>query len=91
MLLDFKQCVFYFLNSLKVFYSFRYKLFRVLVFIFQLVILKKNGLPGGQLSESVGFIKPWSLNVPWGSMQAGSSHTGSTYLARTLSTGKKMT
>lgn len=58
MLLDFKCCTFYFLNPFKLFNNFGYMLFRVLVFLFQLVILKKNDLLGGQLSESVGFIKP---------------------------------
>lgn len=58
MLLDFKCYTFHFLNPFKLFYNFGYMLFRVLVFLFQLVILKKNDLLGGQLSESVGFIKP---------------------------------
>lgn len=91
MLLDFKCCVFHFLNPFKIFYSFGSMLFRAPIFLFQLVTLKKNGLPGGQLSESVGFIKPWSPGVPWGSMQAGSSHTGSINQARTLGTGKWVT
>lgn len=88
MLLNVKYCIFHFLDPFKVFYSFGYMLFRVSVFLFQLVILKKNGLPGGQLSVSVDFIKPWSQNVPWGSMRAGSSHTGSTNQVRTLGTGE---
>lgn len=91
MLLNFKYCVFYFLNPFKTCYGLGCKPFSALVFLSQLVILKKNGLPGGQLSELVGFTRPWSLNVPWGSTRAGSSHTGSTNQVRTLSTGKRTT
>ena len=82
------RTVFHFVNPFKVFCGFGYVLSKVLVFLPQLGILKKNGLLGGRLSESVGFIKPWSLIVPWGSMQAGNSHTGFTSRARTLGTGK---
>lgn len=45
-------------NPFEVFFSFGSVLFGLPVFFLQWVTPKKNGLPGGRLSESVGFIKP---------------------------------